>query len=126
VTHIAVPTNDTAHLHAFYREVFDATVSRDSEESPNVRLSFIDIGPDSELNVFQVDGNTETQRHTPVFGRNRIDHLGLQAASLDAFDEVRRRLITCGASDGFVTDYGPTPSVFIPRSRRARRRALCH
>jgi hypothetical protein len=51
-----VPTNDTARLHAFYRKVFDATVSRDSQESPCVRLSFIDIGPGSaELNVFQTD-----------------------------------------------------------------------
>jgi catechol 2,3-dioxygenase-like lactoylglutathione lyase family enzyme len=114
VNHAAVLTNDTARLHAFYRKVFDATVSRDSEAAPGVRLSFIDIGPGSELNVFQIDGNTEAKRQTPMFGRRgRIDHLGLQAESLDAFKEIRQRLIACGASDGFVTDFGPVLNVFF-------------
>ncbi|MGH4004755.1 MAG: VOC family protein, partial [Pseudonocardiaceae bacterium] len=113
VNHVAVLTNDTARLHEFYREVFDATVSHDAEVAPGVRLSFVDIGPASELNVFQVDGNSEAQRQTPMFGRGRIDHLGLQAASLDAFEEIRRRLIAYGASDGFVTDFGPVLSVFF-------------
>jgi hypothetical protein len=40
-----------------------------------VRLSFVDIGPNTELNVFQVDGNAEARRQTPMFGRGRIDHL---------------------------------------------------
>jgi hypothetical protein len=48
-----------------------------------------------------------------MFGRGRIDHLGLQAASLDAFEEIRRRLINRGAADDFVTDFGPVLSVFF-------------
>jgi hypothetical protein len=48
-----------------------------------------------------------------MFGRGRIHHLGLQAASLDAFVEIRRRLINSAASDGFVTDFGPVLSVFF-------------
>jgi catechol 2,3-dioxygenase-like lactoylglutathione lyase family enzyme len=113
VNHVALLTNDTDRLQAFYREIFDANVSRDDEIQPGVRLSFIDIGPDTELNIFQVDGNAEAQRQTPMFGRGRIDHLGLQAASLDAFAEIRRRLINSAASDGFVTDFGPVLSVFF-------------
>ena len=113
VNHVAMLTSDTARLHTFYREVFDATVSRDAEEAPGVRLSFIDIGPNTELNVFEVDGNTEAGRQTPMFGRGRIDHLGLQAASFEAFEEIRRRLIACGASDEFVTDFGPLLSIFF-------------
>jgi catechol 2,3-dioxygenase-like lactoylglutathione lyase family enzyme len=113
VNHVALLTNDTDRLHAFYREIFDATVSRDNEVAPGVRLSFVDIGPNTELNVFQVDGNAEAQRQTPMFGRGRIDHLGFQAASLDAFIEIRRRLIAIAASDGFVTDFGPVLSIFF-------------
>ena len=113
VNHVAVLTNDSDRLHRFYAEVFDATVSRDGEERPGVRLSFVDIGPNTELNVFQVEGNTEAQRQVPMFGRGRIDHLGLQAASKDAFDEIRRRLVAAGATDGFVTDFGPILSVFF-------------
>jgi catechol 2,3-dioxygenase-like lactoylglutathione lyase family enzyme len=48
-----------------------------------------------------------------MFGRGRIDHLGLQAASLEAFEEIRDRLMARGATDGFVTDFGPVLSVFF-------------
>jgi hypothetical protein len=81
VNHVAIITKDTERLHKFYKEVFDATVSRDLSEQPGVRLSFVDIGPGRELNVFQVDDNVEAERQTPMFGRGRIDHLGLQANS---------------------------------------------
>ncbi len=113
VNHVAIITNDTDRLHAFYRDVFDATVARDASEGPGVRLSFVDVGPSTELNVFEIDDNTEAARQTPMFGRGRIDHLGLQAASLEAFDEIRRRLIERGCTDGFVTDFGPILSLFF-------------
>jgi catechol 2,3-dioxygenase-like lactoylglutathione lyase family enzyme len=111
--HVATLTNDSSRLHAFYQEVFDATVSHEMTESEGVRLSFIDIGTDAELNVFEIDGNTEAQRQTPMFGRGRIDHLGLSAVSIDAFNTIRDRLIERGASDGFVTDFGPILSLFF-------------
>jgi hypothetical protein len=60
-----------------------------------------------------VDGNEEPTRQTPMFGRGRLDHLALQAASLDTFDTIRGRLVEKGASDGFVTDFGPVLSVFF-------------
>jgi catechol 2,3-dioxygenase-like lactoylglutathione lyase family enzyme len=111
--HVATLTSDAARLHGFYREVFDAEVSHEVDEQPGVRLSFIDIGPEAELNVFEIDGNTEAQRQTPMFGRGRIDHLGLSACSVEAFNTIRDRLIERGASDGFVTDFGPILSVFF-------------
>jgi catechol 2,3-dioxygenase-like lactoylglutathione lyase family enzyme len=113
VNHVAILTNDTERLHAFYREVFDATVSRDFPAGPGTRLSFVHIGPFTELNVFEIDGNDEAARQTPMFERGRIDHVGLQAASIDAFDEIRQRLVDRGATDGFVTDFGPVLSVFF-------------
>jgi catechol 2,3-dioxygenase-like lactoylglutathione lyase family enzyme len=113
VNHVAILTADSDRLHAFYREVFDATVSRDSEEAEGMRLSFIDIGPGRELNVFEIRGNDEAARQVPMFGRGRIDHLGLQAASLEAFEAIRDRLVSRGASDGFVTDFGPVLSLFF-------------
>ncbi len=113
VNHVAILTRDADRLHAFYRDVFDATVSGDSTEGPGVRLSFVDIGPVAQLNVFQVDDNHEAEHQTPMFGRGRIDHLGLQAASTAAFDTIRQRLIDVGATDGFVTDFGPILSLFF-------------
>ena len=35
------------------------------------------------------------------------------AASVEAFDVIRERLVGCGASDGFVTDFGPVLSIFF-------------
>src|SRR5437660_11069135 len=93
VNHVAILTNDSDRPHRFHREIFDASVSRDMTERPGVRLSFVDIGTHAELNVFEVEGNSEAERQTPMFGRGRIDHLGLQAASMEAFDTIRGRLI---------------------------------
>jgi catechol 2,3-dioxygenase-like lactoylglutathione lyase family enzyme len=113
VNHVAILTADSDRLHAFYRDVFDAPVSHDEAVGEDMRLSFVDVGPSSELNVFELAGNEEAGRQTPMFGRGRIDHLGLQAASLEAFDVIRDRLVACGASDGFVTDFGPVLSIFF-------------
>lgn len=113
VNHVAILTNDTERLHRFYADMFDATVSSDAEVGPGIRLSFVDIGPHSELNVFQIADNDEAARQTPMFGRGRIDHLGMHAASKEAFDTIRSRLMACGATDGFVTDFGPILSLFF-------------
>jgi catechol 2,3-dioxygenase-like lactoylglutathione lyase family enzyme len=112
INHVAVLTNDTDRLHAFYREVFDAEVFADLHE-PMGRLSFVTVGPHTQLNVFEVPGNTEAEHQTPMFGRGRIDHMGLQAASQEAFDLIRERLIARGSTDGFVTDFGVAISVFF-------------
>jgi catechol 2,3-dioxygenase-like lactoylglutathione lyase family enzyme len=111
--HVAILTSDADRLHTFYAEVFDAKVSHVKKEGTGVQLSFVDVGDGVELNVFEIEGNTEAQRQTPMFGRGRIDHLGLNAASVEAFDTIRRRLVDRGASDGFVTDFGPILSLFF-------------
>ena len=112
INHVAVLTKDTDRLCAFYRDVFGVT-SRRVQHGPDMKLTFVDVGPGIELNVFELEGNTEAERQTPMFGRGRLDHLGLQAASLEAFEQARDRLMECGASDGFVTDFGPIYSLFF-------------
>lgn len=113
VNHVAILTKDTDRLHAFYREVFDATAVDSADAPPGARLSFVHVGPFSELNVFEIEGSTEADRQVPMFGRGHIDHVGLQAASKEAFDEIRRRLMARGAADDFVTDFGPVLSIFF-------------
>ncbi len=116
LNHVAVLTNDADRLNAFYREVFDAEIVRDGSEFPEgagPRLSIIKIGDWAELNVFQIEGNREADHQTPMFGRGRLDHLALQAASLGDFEEIRRRLMARGAADDFVTDFGPILSIFF-------------
>lgn len=114
--HVAVLTSDMDRFKEFYVEVFGATVRRDGPETPDaggVRMAIVDVGPHSELNVFQVDGNSEADRQVPMFGRGRLDHLALQASSLEAFEAMRDRLMSRGAADDFVTDFGPVLSVFF-------------
>ena len=113
VNHVAILTNDIERLVAFYRDVFEAEVDGTMHESDDVTLTFIRIGEAAELNVFRIQGNAEADRQTPMFGRGRIDHMGLQAANLDAFEEIRRRLIARGAADEFVTDFGQILSLFF-------------
>src|SRR6478609_8580311 len=77
INHVAVLTQDTDRLHAFYRDVFDAEVFADqaiSEGEQQGRLSFVTVGPHTQLNVFELPGNTEAEHQTPMFGRGRIDH----------------------------------------------------
>jgi len=113
VNHVAILTSDTERFVNFYREVFGAEVDGSQDIGGEGTLTFIKIGPHAEINLFELQDNAEAQRQTPMFGRGRIDHLGLQAASLDAFEEIRRRLIERGAADEFVTDFGPILSLFF-------------
>lgn len=114
--HVATLTHDSDRLQSFYRDVFDAEVLSDGSEFPDgtgPRLTVIRIGPDAELNVFQIEGNTQADVQTPMFGRGRLDHFALMAESLGAFEEIRMRLRARGAADDFVTDFGPVLSIFF-------------
>ena len=111
VNHIAIITDDTDRLSRFYRDVFDAQTSRRQDIGPGT-LTFIDIGPRTELNVFELHDEADYKRGS-MFGHGPVDHIGLQAADREAFVEIRRRLMACGASDGFVTDFGGSHSIFF-------------
>lgn len=114
IDHVATVTNDGDRLIRFYVEVFGATVERDGPEFPGgPRMVILNIGPATELNVFQIDGNDQADHQTPMFGRGRLDHLGLHAAGLDQFAEIRRRLMVAGATDGVVTEFGRKLSLFF-------------
>ena len=112
IQHVAFLTGDTDRIVEFYEQMFDATWTR-LEEQDGFRVTAIWLGDTAELNVFELAGNDEHERQVPMFGRGRIDHLALQAASIEAFDEVRSRLTVRGATDGFVTDFGPILSLFF-------------
>jgi catechol 2,3-dioxygenase-like lactoylglutathione lyase family enzyme len=110
--HVAVITGDTARFLEFYQGVFDAEVLGEQRFGDEGVLTFVNLGDHRDWNVFEHFGKP-TPAHTPMFGRGPLDHLGLQAASLDAFEEIRRRLIERGAADEFVTDFGPILSMFF-------------
>jgi catechol 2,3-dioxygenase-like lactoylglutathione lyase family enzyme len=114
IDHVATVTADSDRLQDFLVEVFDATVEFDGPEYPGgPRMTVINIGPHTELNVFQIDGNDEPSKQTPMFGRGRLDHIGFRAPSIEVFDEIRRRLMESRATDGVVTDFGRKLSLFF-------------
>ncbi len=111
---MATITNDSDRLQRFYVENFGATIESDGPEFPGgPRLTVINVGPDTELNVFEIADNTQADHQVPMFGRGRIDHVGLQAADVERFDEIRRRLMAAGATDGIVTEFGRKISLFF-------------
>ena len=75
VNHVAWISKDAARLGAFYEQVFDAVVGPTRPHGPGETMTVIDIGPATQLNVFVIDGNTEADRQTPMWGRGRIDHV---------------------------------------------------
>lgn len=112
INHVAVLTADTDRLSCFYGDVFDAG-SETIQERPGFRLTLIHVGRTAELNVFQLEGNEQHLNQVPMFERGRLDHLALEAASIEAFDTIRDRLVARDASDGFVTDFGHVLSLFF-------------
>lgn len=113
VNHIAWMSKDVERLGRFYEQVFEAVVGPTRPHGPGETMTVIDIGPATQLNVFVIDGNTEVDRQTPMWGRGRIDHVGLAAASAETFEEIRQRLVEAGASDGTVNDFGAALSIFF-------------
>lgn len=113
VNHVAIITDDTERFVRFYEEIFDATVSHRETIGPGT-LTMVDIGPRTELNVFQIDADVPFEMvRGSMFAHGPIDHIGLQAVDKEAFVEIRRRLMARGATDGFVTDFGRAHSVFF-------------
>ena len=105
--HMTFLTADMDRLISFYERVFDARVTFDREEA-GLRHAFIEIGPHTVLHPFEVPG-VEVPDRQAIFERGRLDHFALNAASEEAFREIRRRLIAEGANateGGLVTDMG--------------------
>jgi catechol 2,3-dioxygenase-like lactoylglutathione lyase family enzyme len=113
VNHIAWISKDADRLGRFYTEVFDAVVGTTRDHGPGETMTIIDIGPATQLNIFVIEGNTEADRQIPMWGRGRIDHVGLAAASPEAFQTIRKRLVDAGASDGTINDFGTALSIFF-------------
>ena len=110
--HVAVLTADLERFVRFYQDVFGARVEGRLIED-GLTMAVLRIGPTSEINVFEIAGNDEAARQTPIFGRGRLDHFAFRAESLEQFDQLRDELMRRGCTDGFVTDFGQVLSVFF-------------
>jgi catechol 2,3-dioxygenase-like lactoylglutathione lyase family enzyme len=110
--HMTFLTADLDRLIGFYERVFEARVTLDRDDAGR-RHAFIEIGPTTVLHPFEVPRD-EVPGRQAIFERGRLDHFALNAASEEAFREIRRRLIAEGAyaiEGGLVTDMGSMLSV---------------
>ncbi len=105
IHHLTFLTADMDRLIAFYSRVFDATVTLDLEED-GLRHAFIEIGPRTVLHPFEIPGVDVPQESAPMFQRGRIDHFALDAASQEAFHDLRRRLVAAGQYVSDITAMG--------------------
>lgn len=118
INHVAFISGDIDALKEFYARVFDAECVLDEvlphgpKGAENVRHAFIAVGGSCVMHPFEFPGERWLEP-MPIFDRGRMDHIALQAASEEAFEQVRQRLIDAGASDGTVTDFGTVLSVFF-------------
>jgi catechol 2,3-dioxygenase-like lactoylglutathione lyase family enzyme len=105
INHIAVMTDDLDRFVDFYTDVFGLEVVFE-ETTPAFRHAILRTGADSWLHPAQVVGNTHGAALPAMFERGHLDHLALNAASADAFADLRRRLVARGACRGQVEDLG--------------------
>ena len=110
--HIALVTADVDRFVAFYKAIFDGTVIDDMTEGP-LRHVLLDIGG-VVLHPFELsEAGGQEHGSAEMFARGHIDHFGLDVADAAVFEELRRRLVEAGASDGMVTDFGITRNVWF-------------
>jgi catechol 2,3-dioxygenase-like lactoylglutathione lyase family enzyme len=102
--HVGVLTDDLDGFLAFYQTTFGARVVRDTTDG-GVRNALIDVGG-GLLNVFLVEGTDVLHPDRPGFRSGRLNHYALSVPTLDAFLEIRRRLIEADRSEGSVRDFG--------------------
>jgi catechol 2,3-dioxygenase-like lactoylglutathione lyase family enzyme len=112
VNHVAVLTTDLDRFIEFYRDVFDVDVVF-QETTPAFRHAILRTGPASWIHPAEVIGNSHADGLPHMLDRGHLDHVALGASSAAAFDELRRRLLQRGATDGAVDDLGPFHSLWF-------------
>lgn len=105
VDHIALLSRDLDRLIAFYVDIFDATVRFDIAEG-TVRHAAIDVGGGTYLHAFDAPTSDHATGKADAFRRGHLDHVSLTVEDEATFQELRRRLVEHGASDGSVVDWG--------------------
>jgi catechol 2,3-dioxygenase-like lactoylglutathione lyase family enzyme/AcrR family transcriptional regulator len=112
LNHVAVLTADLDRFVEFYSDVFDLEVVF-VESTPAFRHAILRTGPTSWLHPAEVDGNNFGTASPDMFQRGHLDHLALTASSPAAFEALRDRLVTHGATDGTIEDLGAFQSLWF-------------
>jgi catechol 2,3-dioxygenase-like lactoylglutathione lyase family enzyme len=112
INHVAIMTEDVDRFVAFYTEVFGATVVF-AETTPQFRHAILSVGGGGVLHPVEVQASPHGRGSAAMTDRGHLDHFAIDAASREAFDELRSRLVARGACDGRITDLGPKLSFWF-------------
>jgi catechol 2,3-dioxygenase-like lactoylglutathione lyase family enzyme len=112
VNHVAVLTADLDRFVDFYVDVFEVDVIF-RETTPAFGHAILRTGPGSWLHPVEAAGHPHADASAEMFDRGHLDHLALTAASTDAFEQLRARLVERGAADGDVDDLGAFHSLWF-------------
>ncbi len=112
--HIATLTSDLDRFVDFYKKVFEAEVTFEMEKTPDrPRMSILDMGGGSALNVFEVAENEIIGERRTMGGRGAIDHFGIAVDSMETLEQVRDRLVEAGSDIGEIQQLGDHWSLFF-------------
>jgi len=112
--HIATLTADLDRLVDFYTKVFDAEVTFEMDKAPDhPRMSILDMGGGSALNVFEVAADEIVGDRRTLGGRGPIDHFGIAVDSMETLEQVRDRLVAAGSDIGEIQKLGDHWSLFF-------------
>jgi len=112
IGHVAILTEDLDRFVEFYTSVFEAEAVF-TETTPAFRHAILRTGDHSWLHPAQVVGNGHGRASAAMFERGHLDHLALGAASAEAFETLRTRLVARGACSGAVEDLGAFHSLWF-------------
>lgn len=110
--HVAVVTADLDRLVGFYIDTFDAEFL-EVPAPPGTRSGTVLLTESAGLVVMEMPANPHVAGSAAMLDRGHLDHLALEAPTPAVLDELRRRLVAAGASDGTISDYGPMLSVYF-------------
>ena len=112
INHVAIITENTDRFVRFYEDVFDATVSS-REEIPPGTLTMVDVGPRTELNVFELREGGDAQVRGSMFGHGPKSPPALAAGEQEPGGTAHKTSGAGGeyAKGGSTKMFGFSPSV---------------
>ncbi len=114
INHVAILTRDLDRFIEFYTYAFGVEPIF-CESTPHFRHAILRAGTGSWLHPVEIPGNAHGAAVPEMFARGHLDHLALSAATAVDFEQIRRRLIDAGASDGTIEDAGSVPRALVHR-----------